>query len=74
MSSFTRYPELNRIYSHYKGGRYEVMSLATHTETNEVMVVYRSILFGTVYVRPLSLWFDQVKSIDGHIRERFRLI
>lgn len=56
------YPEIGRVYTHYKGGKYKVMTLAKHTETGEDMVVYKSLLFGTVYVRPLSLWCE---SVDG---------
>lgn len=52
------YPELHRLYRHYKGGVYEVLHLATHSETDEVMVVYKSVLFGSYHVRPLSMWFD----------------
>lgn len=50
------YPEIGKTYTHYKGGKYEVISLAKHTETGEDMVVYRSLLFGSVYVRPLDSW------------------
>ena len=28
-------------YRHYKGGEYEVMGVAIHSETDELMVVYR---------------------------------
>ncbi len=56
-----RYPDINRVYQHYKGGKYEVMSLAKHSETDEIMVVYRSIHFGSVHVRPLSMWFDVIQ-------------
>lgn len=44
------------VYGHYKGGVYEVITMATHTETQEQMVVYRSLVFGTIYVRPYSVW------------------
>ena len=57
-------------YKHYKGGTYEVITLATHTETGEKLVVYRSINFGSVYVRPLDIWNST--SEDGH--KRFELI
>lgn len=49
-------PLPNEFYRHYKGGTYQVISLANHTETDEVMVVYKSINFGTIYVRPLTSW------------------
>jgi len=31
------------IYRHYKGGYYQVLGVAEHTETNERMVVYVSL-------------------------------
>jgi len=74
MSKWVRYPEIGRTYLHYKGGKYRVISLATHSETDEVMVVYRSIMFGSVHVRPLSMWFDSVVTEGGTARERFELI
>ena len=50
------YPELNKIYRHYKGGLYEVLFLSRHTETEEVLVNYRSLHFGSYYSRPLDEW------------------
>lgn len=60
----TEYPEPGKLYDHYKGGRYEVISLAKHSETDEVLVIYKSIHFGSVHARPLSMWFENV-SIKG---------
>lgn len=54
------YPKIGKQYNHYKGGRYEVITLANHTETGEALVIYKSIHFGSIYARPLSLWFDKV--------------
>ena len=41
-------------YRHFKGGEYEVLAVATHSETHEPMVVYRP-LYGDHgwWVRPL---------------------
>ena len=55
-----KYPELNRVYKHYKGGTYEVLTLAKHTETGEDLVIYFSREFGSVYARPLSQWFERI--------------
>jgi len=55
-----KYPEIGKQYNHYKGGRYEVLTLAKHSETGEVLVIYKSLHFGSVYARPLSMWFDTV--------------
>jgi hypothetical protein len=51
-----QYPQPNAIYKHYKGGLYKVLHLAKHTETNEVLVIYQSIHFGSFHARPLSNW------------------
>ena len=45
------------LYQHYKGGRYEVIGEATHTETEEALVLYRA-LYGErgLWVRPLEMF------------------
>ena len=47
-------------YRHYKGNEYEVTGVAKHSETEEVLVVYRA-LYGErgLWVRPLEM-FDGV--------------
>lgn len=59
------------IYVHYKGNEYEVMDIATHSETEEKMVVYKALYgdFG-LWVRPLSM-FDETMN-DG--RKRFTYV
>ncbi len=49
------------IYRHFKGNEYEVLCIATHSETMEKMVVYRA-LYGErgVWVRPESMWNEEV--------------
>jgi hypothetical protein len=68
-----RYPEIGKQYKHYKGGRYEVISLAKHSETDEVLVIYKSLHFGSVYARPLSMWFDTVIAENAVKVTRFTL-
>ena len=69
----TIYPEIGRKYKHYKGGTYEVLTMATHSETQEPLVIYKSLLFGSIYARPLSMWFDSV-IIENYQTARFKLI
>ena len=59
------------IYVHYKGNEYEVIDIATHSETEEKMVVYKALYgeFG-LWVRPLAM-FDETMS-DG--RKRFTFV
>jgi hypothetical protein len=59
------YPLPKQVYKHYKGGTYEIVSMATHSETGEKLVVYKSLNFGSVYVRPLDIWNS---SSDGRVR------
>ena len=58
-------------YRHFKGNEYEVLFLATHSETEESMVVYRA-LYGDhgVWVRPAAMWNDTVER-DGKTFQRF---
>lgn len=48
-------------YRHFKGGEYEVIGVARHSETDEYLVVYRP-LFGdeSLWVRPLTMFQERV--------------
>ena len=61
-------------YRHYKGGEYELLSLAHHSETCETMVVYRALYGdGDVWVRPASMWQESVL-VEGKEVFRFTYI
>jgi hypothetical protein len=61
-------------YLHYKGNFYEVLSLATHSETLEPMVVYQA-LYGEqgIWVRPASMWNEIVSTAEGD-KTRFEYV
>lgn len=61
-------------YRHFKGGEYELLYLARHSETEEEMVVYRA-LYGDrdVWVRPASMWDEEITR-DGKTVRRFTYI
>ena len=61
-------------YRHYKGGEYEVVSIAKHSETGEMLVVYRCLYDGdSWWVRPLEMFAESV-DVDGENRPRFAFI
>lgn len=57
-------------YRHYKGGEYEIITFARHSETQERMMVYRSVETGHAWVRPLDMFHGRLP--DG--RRRFEPI
>jgi hypothetical protein len=61
-------------YRHHKGGEYEVLGVSRHSETHEVLVVYRPLHIDTGWwVRPHAMFFEDV-DIDGQRRPRFEMI
>lgn len=58
-------------YRHYKGGEYEVLGVARHSETLEPMVIYRPLYNQTgLWARPYSMFVEQVE-VDGQVQPRF---
>ena len=61
-------------YRHFKGGEYEVLGVARHSETGEELVVYRALYGGFgLWVRPLSMW-NEIVERDGKAYRRFTYI
>lgn len=61
-------------YRHFKGNEYEVIAIATHSETLEKMVVYRALYGeGGIWVRPLEM-FEGTVERDGKTYKRFEEI
>jgi hypothetical protein len=58
-------------YRHYKGGEYEVLGAARHSETLEPLVVYRPLYDDSGWwVRPHAMFFGTVE-VDGRTVPRF---
>jgi hypothetical protein len=62
------------LYRHYKGGEYEVIGTARHSETLEPMTVYRA-LYGAhgLWVRPAAM-FSETIEMNGVVRPRFEKV
>lgn len=58
-------------YRHYKGNFYEVIGTARHSETEELLVVYRPLYGeGGLWVRPLGMFTEEVVA-EGRSVPRF---
>ena len=61
-------------YRHFKGNEYEVVAIASHSETLEPMVVYKALYGeGGYWVRPASMWNETVER-NGVSYKRFTYI
>lgn len=62
------------IYKHYKGNEYELIAVATHSETLEKLAVYKQ-LYGEmgIWVRPLQMFLETIV-VDGVELRRFEKV
>lgn len=52
-------------YRHFKGGEYEVIGVARHSETHEPLVVYRPLYNDSgLWVRPVEMFLETVRYND----------
>jgi hypothetical protein len=74
-SNLPALPELKLgHYRHYKGGEYEVVGVARHSETLEAMVLYRPLYNDSgLWVRPYAMFVETVE-VEGRIQPRFARI
>ena len=58
-------------YRHFKGKEYKLICTARHSETEELMVVYRALYGeGGIWVRPAAMWNEEIER-DGRRFRRF---
>jgi len=56
------------LYRHFKGGKYELLNVARHSETKELLAVYRSVEDQeTIWVRPLEMFTELVEHADAKL-------
>ena len=63
------------IYKHYKGNLYQVFHVATHSETEEKVVVYQCLYDDySIWVRPYDMFVEQVQIEHGEMKPRFEFL
>lgn len=62
------------LYEHYKGNRYRVIGTVRHSETEEVLVLYRA-LYGErgAWVRPLAMFTGTVRRAGATVQRFARI-
>lgn len=74
LSTTARSLKKGRVYEHYKGKRYKLVSVGRDSETLEEVVIYQA-LYGDqdVWSRPLSMFMENVE-VEGQSVPRFKKI
>ncbi len=67
----------NSIYEHYKGHRYRIITVATHSEDiNEQFVIYEALYpnaVSQIWARPLAQFLESIE-VNGTVMPRFKYI
>lgn len=66
--------KIHRVYKHFKGDLYFVEGIATHSETKEKYVIYRSLYNNCdCYIRPYDMFMSEVdKEKYPMVKQKYR--
>ncbi len=67
-------PKPGQVYRHFKGNIYRIITIADHSETGELLVIYkRDDEEERAYARPLDMFMSEVnKKKYPQVREKYR--
>ncbi len=59
-----------KLFRHYKGGLYMLQGEAEHSETKEMVILYKGLESGQVWVRPKEMFYGSLV-VEGKTVQRF---
>lgn len=64
---------VGRKYKHFKGGIYQILNFATHTESGEYLVIYKSQDTGKIWARSFEMFNSEVdKNKYPNVEQKYR--
>ena len=75
MDKIPELPEIQKgIYQHFKGGKYEVLGVVHHSETLEILVLYKHLGDNStdLWVRPYDMFVEDIEHDGRKLIPRFR--